>query len=256
MSFLDILNYFSLTVKWLIVNHTEYRPVIPHFLPFSHILHYNKWICLVTFLVCCFAQDSCQERNGRSLRVSTPLITNTGSPVFGSPTWRRWPAVRAGSKTITRSNYCWRCSILHTDTPLHSPLLMWSYSCCVLIKIHFEMYIHRQKSKHKCSTMSSESLSICMWTGAECVQREVQHAVSLRHDQRSPGLHSGTCSAAWDVAWFQHFLFLCLVFNTLPVLMKCCFILTVFFTVKITFLIFQVTDILADRLWCLTHHWY
>lgn len=70
-----------------------------------------------------FVQDLCQERNGRSSRVSTLLITNTGSPVFGSPTWRLWPAARAGSKTITHSNYCWRCSVTHTHTPLHRPLL-------------------------------------------------------------------------------------------------------------------------------------
>lgn len=40
----------------------------------------------------------------------------------------------------------------------------------------------------------NDSLNLC--TGAECVQREVQHAVPLWHDQRSPRLHSGMRSGA------------------------------------------------------------
>lgn len=75
----------------------------------------------------CFGplQDSCQERNGRSSRVCTRPITNTGSPAFGSPTWRPWPAARAGSKTITRSNYCWRCSIIRTHTITQAHWWRW-----------------------------------------------------------------------------------------------------------------------------------
>ena len=51
--------------------------------------------------------------------------------------------------------------------------------------------------------VTSACLCVCVWTGAEWVQREVQHAVSLRHDQRSPSLHSGELLGRL-CAWFLH----------------------------------------------------
>lgn len=134
---------------------------------------------------CCFAnvQDSWQERNERSLRASTLRITNTGSPAFGSPTWRLLPAVRAGSKTITHSNYCWRCTIKHTHTHTHSHYRNYSWTTVqfmcwlVLTKIQLEMCIHTDIKTDSAFGLNvvkwHQKVTISLLTGAECIQREV-----------------------------------------------------------------------------------
>lgn len=88
-------------------------------LRFSISKNINLMCDLFRMWFLCLFQASCRERSGRSLRVSTPLTTNTGSPASGSQTWLLWPAARAGSKTTTRWNCCWRCRRAHTYTHTH-----------------------------------------------------------------------------------------------------------------------------------------